>query len=84
MKKCLNECCNKEAGGKTSMKKGKTILQLMQEQEPLNDYTEEEICDMYCSDGPHPCGEPCSWLELFTKRRFIEVHDNPHEKEGKQ
>lgn len=53
--------------------KGKTILELMREQEPLNDYFREDICQLYCNDGPMPCGEPCSWLELFTKRRFIEV-----------
>jgi hypothetical protein len=37
------------------MTKGKTILQMMQEQEPLNDYTAEEICQLYCHDGPMPC-----------------------------
>ncbi len=53
--------------------KGRTILQLMQEQEPLNDYTAEEICQLYCHDGPMPCGQPCSWLKLFTKKRFIDA-----------
>lgn len=53
--------------------KGRTILQLMQEQEPLNDYAAEEICQLYCHDGPMPCGQPCSWLELFTKKRFIDA-----------
>jgi hypothetical protein len=57
------------------MTKGKTILELMKEQEPLNDYSAEDFCQLYCSDGPMPCPSEsqCSWLQLFTKRRFTEV-----------
>jgi len=62
-------------------KKGKTILELMAEQEPLNDYSAEDLCQLYCSDGPMPCGQPCSWLELFIKRRFTEVPNNPKKQE---
>ena len=58
------------------MKMGKTILEWMQEHEPLNDYDLEDICQLYCSDGPMPCKEGCSWKDLFTKRRFVEVVEN--------
>ena len=56
------------------MKKGKTVLEMMQEQEPLNNYETAELCELYCNDGPMPCESEfqCSWIELFTKLRFIE------------
>jgi hypothetical protein len=57
------------------LSKGKTILQMMQEIEPLNDYDKEDICRLYCNDGPMPCKEECSWIELFTKRRFVEAKE---------
>lgn len=57
------------------MPKGKTILELMQEQEPLNNYEAADVCELYCNDGTMPCDSPCSWLELFAKRKFIDVEE---------
>ncbi len=58
------------------MSKGKTLLEIMQEQEPTNNFVAKDICQLYCRYGPMPCSETCSWLELFIKKRFVEVTDN--------
>lgn len=53
------------------MMKGKTILQMMQELCPDMNFNKLTVCSMYCLTPDAKC-EGCSFLELFTKSRFVD------------
>jgi hypothetical protein len=51
--------------------KGKTLLQIINEQEPERDFSRKEVCAVVCAEVTPGCS--CGFLDLFTKRRFLEV-----------
>jgi hypothetical protein len=61
----------------SSQSKGKTLLRIMQEREPDSNFTAETVCALLCAEvTTEKCVKEyggCSWLALFTKRRFVEV-----------
>jgi hypothetical protein len=55
-----------------SMKpEGKTLLEMINDQQPDRDFTRKDVCSMVCEEVDGKCS--CSWLDFFTQRRFLEV-----------
>lgn len=53
------------------MASGRTILQIINEQEPDRDFTRKDVCSMNCAEVAPGCS--CSFLDLFVKHKFVVV-----------
>ncbi|MCW4018021.1 MAG: hypothetical protein NWF00_04995 [Candidatus Bathyarchaeota archaeon] len=50
---------------------GRTLLQIINDVAPDRDFGKKDVCVMFCGDARAGCS--CCLLDLFTKRRFVEV-----------